>query len=214
MEIAPGHEYRFRFKSPGMSDNMAHYVLTKNPNDMKLFLTQHKFDDINTFIDVVMPTDDDAEFHLEPFKMKSNYSDKIFTIMTTEHFVLDCANACADMMSTGLIFNCPHIIDDNIPIMKVISELINKLDHVYILDHTICDPETGEPYSSEYDKYTKCGFASASKYAYTADDDEVCYDDTSIYESLTNINKDFVLPFTVEMYVSYFANLLTDSYEG
>jgi hypothetical protein len=93
------------------------------------------------------------------------------------------------------------------------TELINELDHVYVLDHTICDPETGKPYSSEYDKYTKCGFASASKYAYTADDDEVCYDDTSIYESLTNINKDCVLPFTVEMYVSYFANLLTDSYE-
>ena len=215
MEVENTYWYRFRFKSKGMSDNMAHYVLSHNLDDIRLFLTQHAFNKMDTFIDTVPvdEKDDEREYELKPFMMKSNYSEKVFNVISTEHFMYECAQSCADTISLNLIFNCPHIIDDTIPIMRVISELISKLDHVYVLDHTICDPETGEPYSSQAEKYTKCGYLSATKYGYTADDDEISYDDSSIYESLTNINRDYPMPFTVEMYVSYFANLLTDSYE-
>lgn len=215
MEVENTFWYRFRFKCKGMSDNMAHYVLSHNLEDIRLFLTQHAFNNKDTFIDIIPvdEKDDEREYELKPFMMKSNYSDKVFNVMSTTHFVEQCAESCADIISLNLIFNCPHIIDTTIPIMKVISKLIDDLDHTYVLDHTICDPETGRPYSSEAEKYTKCGYVSASKYMYTADDDEVSYDDTAIYDSLTNINRDYPMPFTIEMYVSYFANLLTDSYE-
>ena len=127
MEIDPQRLFRFRFKSPGMSDDMSHYVLTDDIEKMRLFLAQHNFNPTDSFIDCVMFKDfeSDTEYMLEPFILKSNYSPKIFTIMSTEHMIYECANEVASIMSQSLIFG-PHIIREDIPIMKIISELVNE----------------------------------------------------------------------------------------
>lgn len=197
-----------------MSDNMSHFVLTDDIEKMKLFLKQHNFDPILSTIDCVMLKDHegDGEFMLEPFILKSNYSPKEYTIMSNEHMIYDCANEVASIMSGSLIFG-PSIIRDDLPIMKVISELVNELDYTYVLDHTLCDV-SGNPYSSAYEQFTKVGYPSvefANKLSLI--DDPASYDDSAIYEAITAaVGKGYPLPFTLEMYVSYFAGLLTDSY--
>lgn len=214
MEIDPLRLFRFRFKSPGMSDNMSYFVLTDDIEKMKLFLKQHNFNPELANIDCVMLKDHegDGEFMLEPFIIKSNYSPKEYTIMSNEHMIYECANEVASIMSSSLVFG-PSIIRDDLPIMKVISELVNELDHTYILDHTTCD-EAGKPYSSAYEQFTKVGYP-AVEYAnrLSLKDDPAGYDDSALYESISaSVGKGYPLPFTLEMYVSYFAGLLTDSY--
>lgn len=215
MEVDPQRLFRFRFKSPGMSDNMSYFVLTDDVEKMKLFLKQHNFDPFKSVVEPVMLKDheDDSEFMLEPFILKSNYSPKWYTIMSNEHMIYECANQAASIMSNSLILG-PNIIRDDIPIMKVISELINELDHTYVLDHTVCDSATGKPFSSAYEQYTKVGYPNV-EYANTLSltDEPAAYDDSALYESITAaVGKGYPLPFTLEMYISYFAELLTDTY--
>lgn len=214
MEIDPQRLFRFRFKSPGMSDNMAYVVLTDDIEKMRLFLKQHNFDPLTSFVDCVMLKDheDDTEYMLEPYMLKSNYSTKTYTIMSTEHMIYECANEVASLMSQSLIFG-PTIIREDISIMKVISELIQELDYTYVLDHTVCDSSTGQPYSSAFEQYTKVGYPSA---AYSTawlnlSNEPAAYDDSALYESITAaVGRNQPLPFTLEMYVKYFAGLLTD----
>lgn len=215
MEVDPQRLFRFRFKSPGMSDNMSHFVLTDDVEKMRLFLKQHNFDPFKSVVEPVMLKDheDDSEFMLEPFILKSNYSPKWYTIMSNEHMIYECANQAASIMSNSLILG-PNIIRDDIPIMKVISELINELDHTYVLDHTVCDSATGKPFSSAYEQYTKVGYPNV-EYANTLSltDEPAAYDDSALYESITAaVGRGYPLPFTLEMYISYFAELLTDTY--
>lgn len=215
MEVDPQRLFRFRFKSPGMSDNMSYFVLTDDVEKMRMFLKQHNFDPFKSVVEPVMLKDheDDSEFMLEPFILKSNYSPKWYTIMSNEHMIYECANQAASIMSNSLILG-PNIIRDDIPIMKVISELINELDHTYVLDHTVCDAATGKPFSSAYEQYTKVGYPSV-EYANTLSltDEPAAYDDSALYESITvAVGRGYPLPFTLEMYISYFAELLTDTY--
>lgn len=212
MEIDPQRLFRFRFKSPDVSDNMSYFVLTDDIEKMKLFLKQHNFNCVESFIDCVMLKDHegDEEFMLEPFILKSNYSDKMYTIMSTEHMIYECANEVASIMSQSSIFG-PSIIREDVPIMKVISELIQELDYTYVLDHTVCDSETGVPYSSAYEQYTKVGYPSPD--AWLLSNEPATYDDSALYEAIiAAVGRGYPLPFTLEMYVSYFAGILTDSY--
>ena len=105
MEVDPQRLFRFRFKSPGMSDNMSYFVLTDDVEKMKLFLKQHNFDPFNSYVEPVMLKDHegDSEFMLEPFILKSNYSPKWYTIMSNEHMIYECANQAASIMSNSLI---------------------------------------------------------------------------------------------------------------
>lgn len=216
MEVDPQRLFRFRFKAPGMSDNMSYFVLTDDIEKMRLFMKQHNFDPTLSCIDCVMLKDheEDSEYMLEPFLLKSNCSSKIYTVMSNEHMIYECANEAASIMSSSSILGST-IIKGDIPIMKVISELVNELDHTYVLDHTLCDSDTGKPYSSAYEQYTKVGYpvVEYSKAWLTLYQEPAAYDDSALYESITGcVNKDYPMPFTLEMYVSYFAGLLTDSY--
>ena len=216
MEVDPQRLFRFRFKAPSMSDNMAYFVLTDDIEKMRLFLKQHNFNPLTSVVDCVMLKDHegDSEFMLEPFLLKSNYSPKQYTIMSNEHMIYECANEIASIMSNSLIFGST-IIRDDIPIMKVISKLIYDLDHVYVLDHTLCDPETHKPYSDAYDQYTKCGYPNVDydQAWMKLYGEPASYDDSALIESIVNsVGRGFPLPFTLEMYVSYFAGLLTDTY--
>ena len=165
MEIDPMRLFRFRFKSPGMSDNMSYFVLSDDINKMRLFLKQHNFDPLDCCIDCVLLKDreGDSEFMLEPFLLKSNKTAKVYTIISTEHMIYECAKAVASEMSSSLIFGNSVIKD--LPIMNIISDLVQELDHVYVLDHTLCDAN-GKPYSSKYDQFTKVGFLNRSNIDY------------------------------------------------
>lgn len=210
MEVDPRRLFRFRFKSNGMTDNMAYFVLSDDINKVRLFLKQHNFKEVDSYIEPVLAEEHsgDDEFLLEPYIMKSNSSDKLYTVMTNEHMVYACASKVSGILSDSLVFG-DEVIRDDIPIMKIISKLVHGLDHVYVLDHTLCDQD-GKPYSSSYDQYIKCGIPNPD---YTDADLPTAYDDTGIYESMEySIIKDKPLPFTIEAYVSYFADLLTDEY--
>ena len=214
-DIDPNRLFRFRFKAQNMPDKMAHYVLTDDMNKMYAFLRQHNFDLSRTDIDIITLRENEVcdEHMLEQYMLKSNYSDQIYRIYTTEVFVCDCSQYVSSILSSSLVFNSEEIIRADVPLMTLISEMINDLDHTYILDHTVCDYD-GKPYSSNYERYTKVGFPNSEAFdkAYLHDD-ETCYDDSGIYESMAaHISKYAPLPFTLEGYISFFTSMLTDSY--
>ena len=216
MEVDSQRLFRFRFKAPSMSDDLAYYVLTDDIEKMKLFLKQHNFNPLTSVIDCVMLEDckDDDEYMLEPYTLKSNYSQKEYVIMSNEHMIYECAREMEKIMYDSLIFGST-IIRDDVPIMQVISKLINDLEHVHVLDYTLCDPETHEPYSDAYDQYTKCGFPNVdyNEAWLKLYGEPPAYDDSAMIESITySIARESPLPFTLEMYVSYFVGLLTDTY--
>ena len=215
MEINPERLFRFKFKSTSMPDRLAYFVITDDIDKMNMFLKQHNFDPASVVIDCVplKEHESDGEFMLRPYIIKSNSSDKEYKIMTTEHMVYECGEQIASMMSNLLIFG-DAVIRDDLPIMKIISDLVYNLDHVYVLDHTLYDKSSKQLYSSAWEQYTKVGYPEVSvENRLTLQDTPASYDDSAIYESFSNsIGIDFPLPFTLEMYVSYFASLLTDEY--
>lgn len=215
-DIDPNKYFKFSFLSPGMSRNMAHFVLTDDINLMYLFLKQHNFDINEVEIEIVdrKEHEGDDEFLLSEVIAKSNYSDETFTLITTEHLVYDASNWVCSQLSSSLTLG-PHIIRDDVKIMGVISELVNELPHVYVLDHTLVDPQTLQPFSDNYDRWTKVGIGCPGFPNDTYFHDDCAYDDSGIYESMTySIIPGYHLPYTIEAYVSYFVSLLTDVYNG
>ena len=220
MEIEEGTIMRFRFRSPNMKESLAHYVLTQDPEKMKMFLIQHNFDPTAAVIEY-LPSEkheSDESCMLDTFMLKSNYSDKTYKIVSTEEMMWHCSEEIASIMSSSLVLG-PAIIREEIPIFDIIADLISQLDHVYVLDKTICDPNTKKPYADKYEQI--CAVEDVS-YVHPEHDkiwmqaygEPASYDDSSIYESFAeSCEKDRPMPFTLEMYVSYFAGLLTDSYD-
>lgn len=215
-DIDPNRVFRFRFKAPRMSDRLAHFVLSDDIDKMESFLKQHNFD--MALVDIeILPAEKYFAYDdhmLTEYQLKSNYSDYIYKIYTTEQLVCDCSQFVSSLISNSLIFHTDQIIRSDVPLMTFISEMVDKLDHVYVLDHTLCDQD-GKPYSSNYERYTKVGFPSDSKIGnkellYS---DETSYDDSAICESIgSHINTYTPLPFTLEAYISFFTSILTDSY--
>ena len=214
-DIDPNRLFRFRFKSQNMPDKMAHYVVTDDINKMYKFLKQHNFDISIADIDMIIPREYEIfdEHMLVEYMLKSNYSDQIYRIYTTEVFVCDCSQYVSSILSSSLVFNSEQIIRSDVPLMELISGMIQDLDHVYVLDHTVCDYD-GKPYSSNYERYTKVGFPNSKSFdKMYMHDDETVYDDSGIYESMgSHISTYSPLPFTLEAYISFFTSLLTDSY--
>ena len=214
-DIDPNHLFRFRFKSHSMSDNMAYFVLSESYDTMIKFLKQHNFEIDESCIDIVDAEENrsNSEFLLEEYIFKSNYSDQLYKITTTEHLVYDCGEYVCDMISSALIFGSDTIVRQDIPIMVIISDLIFKLDHVYVMDHTLCN-SSGKPFSSAWEQFTKIGYPEVGlNERLSLQDEPAAYDDTGIFNSVSaSIGKGFPLPFTLECYISYFISLLTDSY--
>lgn len=188
--------------------SMKQTVYSEGIEPMKMFIKQHNFNpDIIEHIEAV-PEHGQAVpgAIIEPYTFKSKYSDSIsYTIYTTEDFVEEAINKVCAELADSLMFGS-LAIRTNIELFSLVSDLIGELKFVYVLDHGLVDDETGELYSVDYEKYTK------NFDAFTYNQNEYGYDDSYIYDSLhaASLSNDHISPITLEAYVAYFADMVTD----
>ena len=200
--------FRFRFSPKSVKDNFYDYayrVYAFKREDMDLFLKQHGFDTRLVHIECIPINefDDDDDHFLKSFKFRSNTSAEIYNIMTTDHFIKDAIDYTCAQLSDTLVFG-PPIVRNDIEIIRLINDLMFSIPHAFILDHTLTDGFTGEPYSKDWEKYIKF----YNPYQSLED-----MDDSYIYESIHNNSiDDLVQPITIEAYVSNFTQMILDSF--
>lgn len=200
--------FQFMLKMRYNNKNMCRTVYSSNRLAMELFLKQHNFDMSMVNIECISVNDIDGDEGviennmLTPHLFHSNYSNELFTIMTTPAFVHEAIEDVCSELSDSLVFGS-GIIRTDIQIIEMINDLLYELPHVYILDHMIVDPESGEPYESNNLKYIK----NYHKFENLG----MCFDDIGIYDSMFDASIiDKPQPITVEAYASYFTDLITD----
>lgn len=209
--------FRFQF-SPRKtkSEDFSYKVYSDDKNKMNTFLSQHNFDPSYVHIDCIptysIPQSEWTkmeEYMLTEFKFKSNMSPELYNIMTTRWLVSNAIDLTCSELSECLLMGPPSIRHD-IEIFKIINDLINKLPHVFIMDQTLIDGDSGNYDNDEYENrymnrnahHLYDGFMMA----------EAC-EDSLIYESMYNESFDEeIQPITIESYVNGFTSLLFDKF--
>ena len=182
----------FEFRFPVISKNLYYTVYSTNPRDIELFLKQHNMIE---HIHLIKPVEDNVACHdkltandddiLSYHRFKSNNSNDVYNIMTTNKIVYDASvsaiNALSKSFSFGLI-----ICEDKIDIIAVISELIDGLKFGFISE--FAEFEYDESYQ---DLISDCLFQIMGEAQLTM--------------------KDSIEPITIESYITSFVSLLSDT---
>lgn len=177
------------------SDERSMCVETYDTELMKLFLQQHGFDHTQAKVTV---TDESAEETqmLRIFTFGSRTPNKrLYKIATTDEIVIGVAETVAEELSQAMQFGVCALRNE-IEIFNRISDLINQLRFVYILENQLID----DVYSTEDD------YASYEReYPYfetAAMNQDLSY----LYESLITESHHSrpIQPITIESYVSIF----------
>lgn len=204
--------YKFRFCSSGSSHvaSMEYYVETQSIDDLKLFFKQHNFTNVPDEAIQVITTDHESITSsriLQPFEMRSNNSNEIFTIMTCQDFIDYTIDAVAQELAYHSIFG-EAIIRRDIEIFKLIGDLLYELPHAEVADFCLVDddlidkdfPTSRDIFEMRKDYCESIGREYGNAY----------YAYETLYESLSS---DDILPITIEAYVSHFIEMITDSQE-
>ena len=189
-------------------------VVTDNFNMMNLFLKQHCFNDITPeSLSVVKFADvnkcPDRYNILQPYMFKSNYNDKIYTIITSEGFVNYAIDAVANDLNNYMVFG-EAILRNDIAVFKTIGNIIYELPHTHIFDYILANEESvdnpGSLIDSDLLDMRRCYLSAMSA---------PCEDPGSYmtFESLHDaVNTDEIMPITIECYTSSFVEMMTDEY--
>lgn len=209
--------FKFQFaplktNKPGFSFK----IYTQNQNMMELFLSQHNFDRDHVYIECISITQiPETELNkledsiLKVFRFKSNSSTELFHIITTDFLVSNAIDQTCSELSETLLLGPPSLRTD-IEILNLVNELLNELPHVYILDHSLIDGDSGNldeienenRYTNRVGSHLYDGFMLAEGCS-----DSLIYD--SMYDSSSSGE---VQPITIESYVNAFSTLLVDKY--
>ena len=183
----------FEFRFPVISKNLYYTVYSTDPRDIELFLKQHNMIEHTHLIrpvednvichDKLTANDDDI---LSYHRFKSNNSNDVYNIMTTNKIVYDASvsaiNALSKSFSFGLI-----ICEDKIDIIAVISELIDGLKFGFISEFAEFEYDD----ESYQDLISDCLFNIMGEAQLTM--------------------KDSIEPITIESYITSFVSLLSDT---
>lgn len=210
---------KFQFRSIKSNSKAFVYVaLTKNPEDLQLFLKQHKFDQVPKESITILP---EAEFRqrdesciLKPYKFKSNHSDQVFTIMSTEDIVEGVLDPLAEEICKFSLFG-EAIIRRDVEVFKIIGDIISDLPLTHVIDYSLVDIDEDNINASAKSSQDIIDlFRSYNAHtAYPTED----YDMSMIADDLRkaykySIDDDDVLPFTIEAYIEHFVSMMTDSF--
>ena len=203
MEDSPVFVIEFFTKSVGPSIVAWSY-------DMKLanlFIKQHGFDennikeyvipgyDIKNHNDIIQP-DTMIELH----KMKSNSSDTIHNIATTDELLDNVTRSLADDLVDYLMFG-EIIIRTDLKFIDNISDCIEKLEYASICDFDLIANDVVDRY---YDEDYSLGVSQYPRFPPPADT-------SYIYDTLFHARSNHdILPFTVEAYVHYFISQIME----
>ena len=200
--------------------NVDRTVYSKSYDDMILFMKQHGFTCFNQIKQVSIDDYYNNKFsQLKIRRFKSNKSDEIINIITSDNILLDLIEYTANEIETVSMFASSIIADFDVPIIKIINDLVFSLRYTYILDHMSIlsedmnetgtdnidpadisaryvklptDVNGGHVTLSEYLKDLKCPWRDF--YEYTARELEYRMD---------RISDDDIMPITYDSYVSH-----------
>lgn len=145
----------FRVRFAPYSSNVSHAlschrVYSSDINDILLFMKQHSFDQGSTNIETLPDSycEDDVERNMLKFyKMKSNRTNQVYNIMTTEYFVDEAVESVACSLGSYLVFG-PIITRREVPFINVINDIIDEIPFIFAFDYNIM--EGGPAIDCEY----------------------------------------------------------------
>ena len=189
-------------------------VVTDDFSKMMLFLKQHGFNDVpKESLNIICIDDiDKCPDHyniLRPYRFKSNYTNDVYTIMTSEGFIDYAVDSAANDLNGYLLFG-EAILRHDIEVFKTIGHLISNLPHTVIFDYMLADEQSVDDKTSLVSREI-----SEMRKAYLAAISAPC-EDYGAYETFESLhgacNVDEILPITLECYTSSFVEMMTDEY--
>lgn len=218
---------KFQFRSIRSKSKAFTYVaLTKNPEDLQLFLKQHKFDNVPKESITLLPESEfrqkDESCVLRPYKFKSNRQPfgQVFTIMSNQDIVEGILDPVSEEICKFSLFG-EAIVRRDIEVFKVIGNIISDLPATHVVDFSLVDMD--EAHLSDEDDLNESAKSTQEFISYYIDyDKRITYptedhDMSVIRDDLDrayrdSVDADSVLPFTIEAYIEHFVSMMTDSF--
>lgn len=201
--------YSLKIDAPG-ADGMYIRVSSYDINMIYQFINTHltpeAIDYIKAYDGLYIPsevTDDLEDNMLRIYYFKDNSNKNTYAIPSSKAIIEEVATIISSALSNVETFGS-IIMDKNIPILKVLSELINDLNLGFVLEEQLCDmSEEDRDQAYQY----KISQSSQSSEQYDFDDGVIFNEMASIIDGITD---DKIMPFTIKGYVSGFTQLLYD----
>lgn len=215
---------RFQFRSvKSTSKAFTYEVLTKNPEDLQTFLLQHKFEKVPKEAITILPEDDfkqrDLSRVLKPYKLKSNHSDRIYTIISNDDIMEGVLDPLAEELCKFSLFG-EAIVRRDIEVFKAIGDIVSDLPLTHVVDYSLVDIDEVN-LSDENDinasaksamDIIECYKSYSNRITYPTEDHDISLIRDDLDKAYgDSVNDGEVLPFTIEAYIEHFVSMMTDS---
>ena len=201
--------YSLKIDAPGADDRYIR-VSSTDINMIHKFIDTHLTPDAVEYIEVYdglyIPSEitdylDDNKLRMYYFRDNSNTH--TYAIPSSRSIVEEVATIVSSTLSEHETFG-NVIMNKSIPIIKVLSELINDLSFGFVLEEQTCDMSEDDRDEQYQYRVNKC----------SQENDTYDFDDGVIFNEmeavLNDITDDKIMPFTIKGYVSGFTQLLYD----
>lgn len=205
---------RFEFSSVhNRMKNMNYHVIAENREDLNAFLMQHGFIDAPEASVSLMKREDfnpgEESNLLKRYLFKSNHSDELFTIMTTDDLVDSAIEITCDEVTDALLFG-EAILRRDVEAFKMIGDLIWSLPHTNIMDFSLANVDIDD---NETATTAKEILDMRKRYCNSMDSldwEETYY----VHQSMDFTRVDTLpQPITIEAYIANFTERMMDVFE-
>jgi hypothetical protein len=211
-------EYYFKFEFSSVhckSKSINYYVLAKNMDDLKLFLSQHGFNNVPPEAVKLIPRNKTGKYDencvLEPYRFKSNSSSEIFTVMTCWRYIDEAVSKLASDLSQYMLFG-EAIVRRDVEIFKTIGDLIQNLGVAHVIDFSLCDVDNTNDSILSNREIRDMHKKYCQRVGAPTEDTDVVLTYERLFDSVDNEHDD-VLPITIECYISNFTEMMMDVFE-
>lgn len=201
--------YSLKVDAPGADDKfirVSSFDIDMIYKFIDTHLTPEAIDYIEVYDGLYIPSeitdylDDDK---LRMYYFRDNSDKNTYAIPSSKAIVEEVATIVSSTLSEHETFGTV-IMNKSIPIVKVLSELINDLTFGFVLEEQTCDMSEDDRDEQYQYRVNKC----------SQDTDTYDFDDGVIFNEmeavLSDITDDKIMPFTIKGYVSGFTQLLYD----
>lgn len=135
------------------------YIESTNLDEIKMFVLQHNFK-YESLDSITIKNDEynyDTTKQLELFKFRSNLSDEEISIYTTYDLLNNVIELISDDMNDISVFRSNTIVKIDLPIIKVVNDLIHSLPYSTVFNYVndILDEGLSIEDLAQIDKYNK-----------------------------------------------------------
>lgn len=207
----------FKFQI-GSGKNITDFaVFSHEKHELLLFMKQHNILINESYIEWIT----DEEFYskysnkedlLRFYKFRSNKNNEVYNVMTSKYLLNYALQLVGDHISDNMIFG-PAIFRDDIEFIKLISDLINKLPFIEIMDYELLDMDTIALHDSYEWKDVKHDKLFNKDIDAIYDLFDTCY----VYEALNEAfekHEDDIQPITIEAYIRAFVEYVINQSLG